>query len=115
MIFQHPNISGCGQASLKVNLEFFWHCQVTQKNKKQQQQEGFTYTRNFDVVKSPLVVEGEGKACSSGPPKISLKGSRIAFPGQLEQRICQHKLPNVFVFQWWNFGVGNARKFPSID
>jgi hypothetical protein len=68
------------------------------------------------VVKLPLVAEGEGKACSWGPPKISLKGSRIAFPGgQLEQRIRQHKLLKVFLFQWWNFGVENARKFPSID
>ncbi len=52
------------------------------------------------MAKSPLVLEGEGKACSWGPPKISLKGSRIAFPGgQLEQRIRQHKLLKVFLFQ----------------
>jgi hypothetical protein len=67
------------------------------------------------VVKSPLVVVGEGKACSLGPPKISLKGSRIAFPGgQLEQPIRQHNLLKVFLFQGSNFGVENARKSLSI-
>jgi len=33
MIFQDLNISGYGQAYLKVNLDFFWHCQATQKKK----------------------------------------------------------------------------------
>ncbi len=57
------------------------------------------------MVKSPLVVEGEVKACFRGPP--SLKGSRIAFPGgQWEQRIRQHKLPKVFYFNGGTLALG---------
>ncbi len=59
------------------------------------------------MVKSPLVVEGEVKACVRGPPKSSLKGSRIAFPGgQWEQRIRQHKPLKVFYFNGGTLALG---------
>ncbi len=59
------------------------------------------------MVKSPLIVEGVVKACSRGPPKISLKGSRISFPGgQWEQHIRQHKLLKVFYFNGGTLALG---------
>ncbi len=59
------------------------------------------------MVKSPWEVEGEVNACSWGPPEISLKGSRVEFPGgQWEQRIRQHKLLKVFYFNGGTLALG---------